>query len=54
MNENATAIRLSELERFCFESLRTIGMNERHARVTAEALTRTDAFGTHSHGTKNL
>ena len=54
MNENATTIRLNDLETFCFESLRAIGMNERHAKITAEVLSKTDAFGTHSHGTKNL
>lgn len=54
MSENATTIRLNDLETFCFESLRAIGMNERHAKITAEVLSKTDAFGTHSHGTKNL
>ena len=30
------------------------GMKEEYAKITAEVLAQTDAFGTSSHGTKNL
>ena len=39
---------------FCSRSLQKHGVSEEDSRVTAEILTGTDEFGTHSHGTKNL
>lgn len=47
-------IKLADLKEFCAQSLIAAGMNEENAKVTAEVLTETDAFGTYSHGTKNL
>lgn len=47
-------IRIADLESFCEKSLIKEGMDEEDARITAEVLAETDAFGTHSHGTKNL
>jgi len=43
-----------ELKEFCRQALIKEGMNEEYARITAEVLSETDCFGTHSHGTKNL
>lgn len=43
-----------ELERFCRDALTKYGMNEQDAEITGKILTITDAFGIHSHGTKNL
>ena len=45
-------IRIADLESFCEKSLIKEGMDEEDARITAEVLAETDAFGTHSHGTK--
>ena len=42
------------LEEFCKEALLKTGMSEKDAGVTAVVLAETDAYGTHSHGTKNL
>jgi len=47
-------IKLSELKDFCEKAAVAAGMGQEDARVTAEVLAGTDAFGTHSHGTKNL
>lgn len=47
-------IQISELKRFCRDALVQEGMKEEHAAITAEVLAETDAFGTSSHGTKNL
>jgi LDH2 family malate/lactate/ureidoglycolate dehydrogenase len=47
-------IQLDELKRFCQASLEHEGMTEEHAKISADVLTETDAYGTHSHGTKNL
>jgi len=43
-----------DLEKFCSDALQKYGMNEEDAAVTGEVLSVTDAFGIHSHGTKNL
>jgi LDH2 family malate/lactate/ureidoglycolate dehydrogenase len=48
------SIKIVALKEFCKAALVKEGMKERHASLCAEALTETDAFGTHSHGTKNL
>ncbi|MBE6636623.1 MAG: Ldh family oxidoreductase [Ruminococcaceae bacterium] len=42
------------LTAFCFEALKRAGASEQDAKVTAETLTETEAWGTHSHGVKNL
>jgi ureidoglycolate dehydrogenase (NAD+) len=47
-------IKLEDLKDFCEKSLVKEGMSVENARITAEVLSETDAFGTHSHGTKNL
>lgn len=50
----AKKIKLEELKSFCEKSLVKEGMDRDDARITADILAETDAFGTHSHGTKNL
>ena len=47
-------IQISELKKFCKDALVHEGMKEDYATITAEVLAETDAFGTNSHGTKNL
>lgn len=54
MNSKARKIKLSDLKDFCRLSLTDAGMAEEDARITAEVLAETDAYGTNSHGTKNL
>ena len=39
---------------FCKEACTAEGMEKEDALITAEVLAETDAYGTHSHGTKNL
>lgn len=47
-------IKIDDLKRFCEEALTCEGMKADHAKAVAEVLAETDAYGTHSHGTKNL
>lgn len=47
-------IKIDDLKTFCTDALVREGMSEAHARTVAEVLSETDAYGTHSHGTKNL
>lgn len=47
-------IALEDLKAFCTAALEHEGMESGDARRCAEALAETDAYGTHSHGTKNL
>lgn len=47
-------IHIDDLKNFCENALKKEGMSEGCARTVAEVLTETDAYGTHSHGTKNL
>lgn len=47
-------IKLQDLKAFCKEALMKEGMKEEYAGIVAEVLSETDAFGTNSHGTKNL
>lgn len=54
MEKSSKKIRISDLKQFCKDSLIAAGMSEENAQITAEVLTETDAFGTHSHGTVNL
>lgn len=42
------------LEQFCRDVLIKYGMNGQDAEITGKVLTVTDAYGIHSHGTKNL
>ena len=47
-------IKLGDLKSFCAKALENAGMKPEYATITADALSETDAYGTHSHGTKNL
>ena len=47
-------IKIEDLKAFCADALVHEGMKKAHAATVAEVLAETDAFGTHSHGTKNL
>ncbi len=47
-------IKIDDLKTFCTEALVQEGMLEANAKIVAEVLSETDAYGTHSHGTKNL
>lgn len=47
-------IKLENLRNFCKAALVKEGMKEEYAELTARVLSETDAFGTNSHGTKNL
>lgn len=47
-------ITLENLKAFCQAALEKEGMKKEYAATVAEVLSETDAFGTNSHGTKNL
>jgi ureidoglycolate dehydrogenase (NAD+) len=47
-------IELESLKRFCKDALVQEGMQVEYAQIVAEVLSETDAYGTYSHGTKNL
>ncbi len=47
-------IRVEDLKSFCRDALVREGMKKEYADIVAEVLAETDAYGTHSHGTKNL
>lgn len=47
-------VSIEALDGFCRRVLHALGVNEADARVTAEALVATDAWGVHTHGTKLL
>ena len=47
-------IKIEDLKAFCASALVHEGMSKDHADLVAEVLAETDAYGTHSHGTKNL
>ena len=47
-------IAVAKLEAFCIDALRSTGVSEGDARVTAEILVLTDTWGVFTHGTKNL
>lgn len=49
-----TTIELARAERFAQDCLESAGATPDDARITAGFLARTDAFGIHSHGLKNL
>ena len=47
-------IKLENLKKFCADALVRAGASENDAKITAEVLSETEAWGTHSHGVKNL
>ncbi len=47
-------ISIAALQNICEQALCRAGMNREHAKITVDVLSETDAYGTHSHGTKNL
>ena len=47
-------IKLNDLKSFCAAALEKAGMKAEYAVITSDVLSETDAYGTHSHGTKNL
>ena len=47
-------VRLSELEKFCIETLVKAGVSREDAETVADTLITTDTFGVVTHGTKNL
>ena len=47
-------IKIPDLKDFCKAALQKEGMKNEYAAIVAEVLSETDAFGIHSHGTKNL
>lgn len=51
---NGPTVKLEEMERFAAHCLVAAGAPAAEARITAAFLTRTDAFGIHSHGLRNL
>ncbi len=51
---NGKTIKINDLKEFCYKVLAKEGMREEDAKITAEVLSETDGYGTHSHGTKNL
>lgn len=44
----------ADLQRFCAEAMVRCGLSRADAALTAEVLTTTDTWGTHSHGTRQL
>ena len=44
----------SELEKFCISLMRQVGLSEEDAKLSAEVLVKTDTWGIHTHGTKQL
>jgi len=53
-NANAPTVSYSSLHRFVVEALRRVGVSDADARVTADVLATTDAWGIFTHGTKNV
>ncbi|MCL2163047.1 MAG: Ldh family oxidoreductase [Oscillospiraceae bacterium] len=47
-------IKIGDLRSFCTEALEKAGLKREFAIIAAGALSETDGYGTHSHGTKNL
>ena len=47
-------IHISDLKNFCREALCRAGMDAGEAAMAADVLTETDAYGLHTHGSKNL
>lgn len=51
---DSVVVSLQSLQQFCADALRAAGVPSADADTAAHVLCRTDAFGIHSHGTKNL
>ena len=47
-------VRMEALEAFCVQAMLECGLDERDAGITAEVLVTTDAWGVHTHGTRQL
>lgn len=47
-------VKLNDLKKYCEAALVKAGATSEDARITAEVLSETEAWGTHSHGVKNL
>lgn len=47
-------IKIKDLKEFCCAALVKEGLKEEYAQMVADVLSETDAYGTNSHGTKNL
>ncbi len=54
MSGSSTRVPVAELSALCTNALREAGLNERDARLTADALVTTDCMGVFTHGTKLL
>jgi ureidoglycolate dehydrogenase (NAD+) len=54
MPRQTAIVSVSDLDEFCQNVLRKCGLSEKDARVTADVLVTTDAFGVFTHGTKSL
>jgi len=54
MDNIENRIKIDDLKEFCENSLIKEGMNKKDACIVSEVLVETDAFGVHSHGSKNL
>ena len=54
LNTSINKITIPDLKDFCKAALQKEGMKNEYAAIVAEVLSETDAFGIHSHGTKNL
>jgi ureidoglycolate dehydrogenase (NAD+) len=54
MVERSTVISVVDLEQFCQAVLRRCGVSQSDARLTADVLVTTDAFGIFTHGVKSL
>lgn len=51
---NGARVMAQDLTAFCIAAMRTAGLNEEDARLTAEVLVSTDTLGTFTHGTRQL
>jgi ureidoglycolate dehydrogenase (NAD+) len=52
--EGGRSIRVEDLREYCVAAMTRSGMSEEDARITADVLVTTDAWGIHTHGTKQL
>jgi ureidoglycolate dehydrogenase (NAD+) len=54
MTPETTLVSVTVLQEFCEAALTRCGLNERDAKITADALVTTDTIGVFTHGTKSL
>lgn len=47
-------VRIEDLFKFCVAAMRQAGLRQRHAEITTDVLVAADAWGVHTHGTKQL